>query len=178
MSCAELLKQTGLSDKQIRGKAFSHLFVTGFGSISPLLITGVIFLLIKSPIHFGAFIENGEAGICAVAVLLGAFVLIARELKTPFICRVIFLTVALGLWVIAIILYTCVRIDGVKDIGIDPLWLAWLSVLVWGLSLLLSVIVVLIDANREVIDANTVEQERQNQFSSLQHDFNEEADDE
>ena len=167
------------NDKSVAGKVARHVVVAGLGSISPLLLTALVFFLIKSPVRLGAFVEHGEAGICAVAVLLGAGLLISRELTPQFRCRAVFFIMTIILWTAAILLYALVRVNDVRPVGLDAFALAWLSGLVWLLSLGLSVIVVGIDAARERLDVEAaVRRAKAQDYEDLELDFKKETNDE
>jgi hypothetical protein len=164
-------------DPGVAKKAVLHLLVAGFASISPLVLTAVIFPLVSAKIRLGDFLEHGEAGICAVGVLLGAGVLVARELTPPFRYRLMCFLFTIGLWTLAVLLYACVRMNDVKNFGIDKDVLVWMSVVVWSLSLVLSVIVVWIDAVREKADMQTeLRRTQSEQFNSLKTSFEESRD--
>jgi len=174
---AKLYNKITEIDTDSARKAFLHLLVAGVGSVSPLWITAIVFSLSNSKIYFVSFIEHGEAGICAVGVLLGASVLIARELGPPFKYRLVSFLLAGGLWTIAILIYACVQLNAAKNFGLNNTNLIIYSLLVWCLSLMLSSAVVFVDATREKLsNVEMVQRVRSQQFKDFQDEFEEAGD--
>jgi len=158
------------ANRQCYARATQYVILTGFASISPLLLTALIFAVIDEKLLVMEFISHGEASISAIGILLWAGILVARELKPPFAHRSTFQFVSFFLFAVSTVLYTALQIATVKHYTIVPTVLSIVSFLLIACSLIFGWLVILIDSVREILNPDNV---RKDQIASLSAELKE-----